>query len=115
MPVTERTSKELLKFGGGAGPTFPCFLPLDIFDNTEYDCRTPKEWLDLSTVKYFILTWLFLRNTKDSNLKELIGRDIFTIDFESRNSKYPHKNWSTNEFCEGDAHGFARGDFKLRT
>lgn len=26
---------------------FPCFLPLEIFDNTEYDCRTPSDWLKL--------------------------------------------------------------------
>jgi len=26
---------------------FPAFLPLEIFDNNEYDCRTPQEWLDL--------------------------------------------------------------------
>ncbi|XP_078663939.1 dynein axonemal heavy chain 1-like [Branchiostoma floridae x Branchiostoma belcheri] len=24
---------------------FPPYLPLDIFDNTEYDCRTPEEWI----------------------------------------------------------------------
>ena len=23
------------------------FLPLEIFDDTEYDCRTPEEWLEL--------------------------------------------------------------------
>ena len=26
---------------------FPPFLPLEIFDNKEYDCRTPAEWLAL--------------------------------------------------------------------
>ena len=26
---------------------FPPFLPLEIFDNEEYDCRTPEEWLAL--------------------------------------------------------------------
>ena len=26
---------------------FPCFLPLEVFDNTEYDCRTPEDWLAL--------------------------------------------------------------------
>ncbi|XP_065895241.1 dynein axonemal heavy chain 1-like isoform X2 [Dysidea avara] len=28
-------------------PTFPTFLPLEVFDNTEFDCRTPEEWLAL--------------------------------------------------------------------
>ena len=26
---------------------FPFFLPLDVFDNTEFDCRTPQDWLAL--------------------------------------------------------------------
>lgn len=26
---------------------FPPYLPLETFDNEEYDCRTPQEWLDL--------------------------------------------------------------------
>ncbi|XP_076826201.1 dynein axonemal heavy chain 1-like isoform X3 [Clavelina lepadiformis] len=26
---------------------FPPFLPLEIFDNTEFDCRTPADWLEL--------------------------------------------------------------------
>merc|ERR1712226_1327502 len=24
---------------------FPHFLPIEIFDNTEYDCRTPEDWI----------------------------------------------------------------------
>lgn len=35
--------------GSDAAP-FPSFLPLDIFDDTEYDCRTPHEWLQLGMV-----------------------------------------------------------------
>ncbi|NXW05287.1 DYH1 protein, partial [Fregetta grallaria] len=26
---------------------FPIYLPLKIFDNEEYDCRTPEEWISL--------------------------------------------------------------------
>ncbi|NXI38769.1 DYH1 protein, partial [Galbula dea] len=26
-------------------PVFPIYLPLKIFDNDEYDCRTPEEWI----------------------------------------------------------------------
>lgn len=29
------------------GSHFPCFLPLEVFDNTEYDCRTSDDWLAL--------------------------------------------------------------------
>jgi hypothetical protein len=32
---------------GGDGDTTSAFLPLEIFDNTEYDPRTPAEWLAL--------------------------------------------------------------------
>ncbi|NXJ01758.1 DYH1 protein, partial [Psophia crepitans] len=28
-------------------PVFPTYLPLKIFDNDEYDCRTPEEWISL--------------------------------------------------------------------
>ncbi|NXP52104.1 DYH1 protein, partial [Heliornis fulica] len=28
-------------------PVFPLYLPLKIFDNNEYDCRTPEEWISL--------------------------------------------------------------------
>ncbi|NXX96307.1 DYH1 protein, partial [Centropus bengalensis] len=28
-------------------PVFPIFLPLKIFDNKDYDCRTPEEWISL--------------------------------------------------------------------
>lgn len=51
MPITDRTSKALLNFSGSQDgqltPTFPSFLPLETFDNTEFDCRTPEEWMGL--------------------------------------------------------------------
>ncbi|KFZ54338.1 Dynein heavy chain 1, axonemal, partial [Podiceps cristatus] len=28
-------------------PVFPIYLPLKIFDNDDYDCRTPEEWISL--------------------------------------------------------------------
>ncbi|XP_019331155.1 dynein axonemal heavy chain 1 [Alligator mississippiensis] len=28
-------------------PVFPIYLPLKIFDDEEYDCRTPEEWISL--------------------------------------------------------------------
>lgn len=51
MPIGDQTSKALLNFRGSDDgqptPTFPSFLPLEIFDNTEFDSRTPEEWLAL--------------------------------------------------------------------
>ncbi|XP_071943674.1 dynein axonemal heavy chain 1-like isoform X2 [Antedon mediterranea] len=35
--------------GEDAAP-FPAFLPLDIFTDMEFDCRTPDEWLDMGVV-----------------------------------------------------------------
>lgn len=29
---------------------FPAYLPLHIFDDEEYDCRTPEEWVSLGKV-----------------------------------------------------------------
>ena len=49
MPVADHTARALLDFSGKGHPTptFPSFLPLEVFDNTEFDCRTPKEWVAL--------------------------------------------------------------------
>ena len=53
MPITDHTSKALLSSstrGSDPTPVFPSFLPLEIFDNTEFDSRTPEEWLQLGKV-----------------------------------------------------------------
>ncbi|XP_035886761.1 dynein heavy chain 1, axonemal isoform X2 [Phyllostomus discolor] len=31
----------------GNDPLFPIYLPLKVFDNEEFDCRTPSEWLNM--------------------------------------------------------------------
>lgn len=31
----------------GHDPLFPIYLPLKVFDNEEFDCRTPREWMDM--------------------------------------------------------------------
>ncbi|XP_008052032.1 dynein heavy chain 1, axonemal-like, partial [Carlito syrichta] len=31
----------------GHDPLFPIYLPLKVFDNEEFDCRTPREWIDM--------------------------------------------------------------------
>ncbi|NXE88109.1 DYH1 protein, partial [Menura novaehollandiae] len=37
MPAIEETKDSV----------FPIYLPLKVFDNDEYDCRTPEEWISL--------------------------------------------------------------------
>ena len=56
MPIADTTSHSLINNNtntNGAkttpSPTFPSFLPLEVFDDTEYDCRTPEEWLALGS------------------------------------------------------------------
>nr|XP_031326333.1 dynein heavy chain 1, axonemal isoform X8 [Camelus dromedarius] len=31
----------------GHDPLFPVYLPLKVFDNEEFDCRTPSEWINM--------------------------------------------------------------------
>uniref|UniRef100_A0A8C5KDU7 Dynein axonemal heavy chain 1 n=1 Tax=Jaculus jaculus TaxID=51337 RepID=A0A8C5KDU7_JACJA len=31
----------------GHDPLFPIYLPLKVFDNEDFDCRTPREWLNM--------------------------------------------------------------------
>ncbi|XP_065685160.1 dynein axonemal heavy chain 1 isoform X1 [Hydra vulgaris] len=46
MPLKKINMKTKIK-NESKEPIYPCFLPLEIFDNTDYDCRTPSDWLAL--------------------------------------------------------------------
>ena len=51
MPKGDYNVRVNLTGAGGADPaTFPPFLPLQVFDDVEYDCRNPHEWLQLGVV-----------------------------------------------------------------
>ncbi len=49
MPVADHVSKALTSYSddGQPLPVFPNFLPIEIFDDTEFDSRTPEEWVAL--------------------------------------------------------------------
>ena len=49
MPVSDCTAQALSYSAGDEHPTpvFPSYLPLEVFDNTEFECRTPEEWVEL--------------------------------------------------------------------
>lgn len=48
VPGADYTTRVLCKKEDGSMEAiFPTFLPLEVFDDTEYDCRTAEEWLDL--------------------------------------------------------------------
>lgn len=40
----------LTGLSNGESAPFPSFLPLHIFDDTEYDTRTPEEWVNLGVI-----------------------------------------------------------------
>ena len=51
MPKGDFNVRVNLTGAGGSNPaTFPPFLPIHIFDDTEYDCHNPEEWLELGVV-----------------------------------------------------------------
>lgn len=45
MPKTQPADHKIYLNKSPDPAPFPSFLPLEIFDNTEFDCRTPEEWL----------------------------------------------------------------------
>ena len=52
MESSASGSSSSVQAGGVKGrsrphPTFPTYLPLEVFDNTEFDSRTPEEWVQL--------------------------------------------------------------------
>lgn len=47
MPKPPDNNNILLNSDPDNPAPFPSFLPLEIFDNVEYDCRTPEEWVCL--------------------------------------------------------------------
>ena len=56
MPLSDAASRQLNNMGGckngrqQSSPMFPTFLPLEVFDDTEFDCRTPEEWVSLGEI-----------------------------------------------------------------
>ncbi|GFS18450.1 dynein heavy chain 1, axonemal [Elysia marginata] len=47
MPKQHLNLNIILMMNPADPAPFPPYLPLSIFDNTEFDCRTPREWLKL--------------------------------------------------------------------
>ncbi|XP_050390512.1 dynein axonemal heavy chain 1 [Patella vulgata] len=47
MPRQIVNNNVILNQEEGEAAPFPPYLPLDIFDDEEYDCRTPDEWIKL--------------------------------------------------------------------
>ena len=42
--------KIILNFDPNESAPFPSFLNLELFDDTEFDCRNPIEWIELGRV-----------------------------------------------------------------
>lgn len=47
MPKRQNDNEVILNADPDNPAPFPAYLPLHIFDNTEHDCRTPQEWIEL--------------------------------------------------------------------
>lgn len=47
MPKDANADPVVLNKNSEDSAPFPPFLPLDIFDNSEFDCRTPEEWINM--------------------------------------------------------------------
>ena len=47
MPKQQDDTQVMLNRDEDDPAPFPAYLPLHIFDNEEFDCRTPQEWLAL--------------------------------------------------------------------
>lgn len=51
MPKQQPDVNTLLNRDDSDPAPFPAYLPLHIFDDDDYDCRTPQEWMSLSEKK----------------------------------------------------------------
>lgn len=47
LPAEGNEDRILIGIDPNDPAPFPPYLPLELFDNTEYDCRNPEEWLAL--------------------------------------------------------------------
>lgn len=78
---------------------FPCYLDLDLFDNTEYDRRNPSEWIELGRVNdnvykpvpgiALLPAWDDVRETDDdiSNI-EYKWMDVGMLSYNYQSRKY---------------------------
>lgn len=70
--------------GPDAAP-FPAFLPLHIFDDTEFDCRNPNEWLELGLVdgkQHPVPGKALLLRERGKNGKGYAWTDVGTLDYD---------------------------------
>ena len=70
--------------GPDASP-FPAFLPLHIFDDTEFDCRNPNEWLELGLVdgkQHPVPGKALLLRERGKNGKGYAWTDVGTLDYD---------------------------------
>lgn len=65
---------------------FPPFLPLHTFDDTEYDCRNPKEWLELGFIdgkQHPVPGKALLPKDNGRNGKEYAWTDVGTLEYDA--------------------------------
>ena len=69
----------------GVSTAFPAFLPLDVFDDTEYDSRMPNEWLDLSPApgKALLPAAAAKKNGGNANAVDYEWKDVAVVDLDA--------------------------------
>jgi dynein heavy chain len=94
---------------------YPPFLSLDIFDNTEYDCRNPQEWLNLGMVKGQQKpvpgkALLSLTGKDVADPDRLISKAVYTINYETYGYGYGYQSMAgVNRCCVFFVHGYGYG------
>ncbi|XP_021099656.1 dynein heavy chain 1, axonemal isoform X2 [Heterocephalus glaber] len=68
----------------GCDPLFPIYLPLKVFDNEEFDCRTPSEWINMGLEPGF-------QNRKPVPGKALLPTDDFLGHEDPKSQKLKYK------------------------
>lgn len=71
---------------GADSSPFPPFLPLHTFDDTEYDCRNPQEWLELGLIdgkQHPVPGKALLLKDNGKIGKEYVWTDVGTLEYDA--------------------------------
>ena len=80
MPKQQPDFTVLLNRNDDDPAPFPAYLPLHIFDDDEFDCRTPEEWLNMGRQNgtRYPVPGLALLPKEEDDVSSKIRDDIFS-------------------------------------
>ena len=76
---------------GGHRAPFPPFLPLHVFDDTEFDVRNPKEWLELGVVngeQHPVPGKALLQTEEKDSGEQYAWKDVGALDYDQENQLF---------------------------